>query len=72
MVGSGRPPAWIARVRSPQTWSSIDVTRPKVASSCLASEALGPHPLGVVAATHLLRAGHDADLVRTERFGGAV
>src|SRR5512132_3189496 len=49
VVGSGRAPAWMARVRAPQTWSSIDVTRAKVASSCGSAEALGPHPGGVVA-----------------------
>src|SRR3954469_4468179 len=57
VVGSGRPPAWIARVRSPQTWSSIDVTRAKVASSRLASEALGPHAPGVVAGAQEVRGG---------------
>jgi len=32
----------------------------------------GPTAFVEAAATHLLRAGHDTDLVRTERFGGAV
>ena len=32
----------------------------------------GPTAFVEAAATHLLRAGHDADRVRTERFGGAV
>jgi ferredoxin-NADP reductase len=32
----------------------------------------GPTAFVEAAATHLLRAGHATDLVRTERFGGAV
>jgi ferredoxin-NADP reductase len=32
----------------------------------------GPTAFVEAAATHLLRAGHDAELVRTERFGGEV
>jgi len=32
----------------------------------------GPTAFVEAAATHLLRAGHNTDLVRTERFGGAV